>query len=910
MGRNNLLPFLFNFYIIFFIINSGEFQFRSLQTNSNHFGKVQAKTFQYVPPSLHIEKSKHDEHAPKTASGVASISMVISKSKLPVDGHGIYESVTEKDDTLFSANAGLISSSMNEVPSSVTISLDSNLESMPSKPFTFPQDSAEEGFHMLMENMVSDIYATSDVPIYSIKFQYEGENKRLQVGRHEIQAIAQLSENGTESLQRNTQDALENSHFNAQTHLYKAIYVVEDVDECSFSRDHPWHHKCGRGSICVNTIGSYECICPQETIGYSAMEVAFSSCSGVSSTEHCCNDTGKDKDECKSMFRCTNDLCLGKCSKNAICVRKNDTMLSNLDDLGKTKRSLQYECRCPKEPKRLIGSGYLCNSQQPIPMVDRNGNLQGDLSEKDYCGCHDPRIDFCIGHSCDSTSEFCKSTEISQSNELGYECLCKPGYARIQDGKGINGRGSCHDSTKAYLSLNGNTTYRLTQGQRYYEKGYRLIDHNKDYVEDKRMYQVNIEGQYFSQTEVEDVGQFLIKYNLNMMFQDITETVYTADRMLIVEDIDECNLEKSAPYLVGNEKWIPRCDKLATCHNTINSYSCSCPRGTSGDGFTDLQELASSIRIPPTYQGGSGCNDNVSPTLKINPRSVTLPVASCELLHQIPILGSFSSSLFNHSDDLWTKICHERDYGLELDQILKEFPDFICPKAEFDGENCYEAWDEIGDNIIDYTRNIKIGSPTLLSTNKSKRSTTYTYKVPYDVSDLAGNAAVTQYREVHVIEKPLDYWLTDTKTNNWDNENRVSELLEHEQIQQINELQQEEGDKFPTSNSMSAVSQEANTDIMIKQPKNQNQDLNDITSHENLVNQTKINFQNKNLDSDGKPNKQKDSMTRRKLPTENNRVKIESNTVPSKIPYAWFFKFLFSIILIIAMLYSYRRLYI
>ena len=144
---------------------------------------------------------------------------------------------------------------------------------------------------------------------------------------------------------------------------------------------------------------------------------------------------------------------------------------------------------------------------------------------------------------------------------------------------------------------------------------------------------------------------------------------------------------------------------------------------------------------------------------------------------------------------------------------------------------------------VDYTGNIKIGSPTLLSTDKSKRSTTYTYKVPYDVSDLAGNAAVTQYREVHVIEKPLDYWLADTKTNNWNNENRISELLEHEQIQQINEFHQEKGDKFTTNNSMSTFSQEANTDTMRKQPKSQNQNLNGITSHENLVNQTKINLQ-------------------------------------------------------------------
>ena len=59
-----------------------------------------------------------------------------------------------------------------------------------------------------MENMVGDIYAFSDVPIYSVQFRYEGENKRLQVGQHEIQAIAQLSlnENVTKNIMQTTAD--------------------------------------------------------------------------------------------------------------------------------------------------------------------------------------------------------------------------------------------------------------------------------------------------------------------------------------------------------------------------------------------------------------------------------------------------------------------------------------------------------------------------------------------------------------------------------------------------------------------------------------------------------------------------------------------------------------------------------
>lgn len=39
--------------------------------------------------------------------------------------------------------------------------------------------------------------------------------------------------------------------------------VVEDVDECTYTGKHPrFYHRCANASVCVNTIGSYECKCP------------------------------------------------------------------------------------------------------------------------------------------------------------------------------------------------------------------------------------------------------------------------------------------------------------------------------------------------------------------------------------------------------------------------------------------------------------------------------------------------------------------------------------------------------------------------------------------------------------------------------------------------------------------------
>ena len=63
-------------------------------------------------------------------------------------------------------------------------------------------------------------------------------------------------------MQTTADDEAEDNSINSaiSTHLYKAAYVVEDVDECTLPSDNIWHHKCGKGSVCVNTVGSYECI--------------------------------------------------------------------------------------------------------------------------------------------------------------------------------------------------------------------------------------------------------------------------------------------------------------------------------------------------------------------------------------------------------------------------------------------------------------------------------------------------------------------------------------------------------------------------------------------------------------------------------------------------------------------------
>ncbi|CAN0197319.1 unnamed protein product, partial [Hapterophycus canaliculatus] len=40
---------------------------------------------------------------------------------------------------------------------------------------------------------------------------------------------------------------------------YDIPYEIRDTDECSLPEGHPMRHKCHRSTVCINTVGSYEC---------------------------------------------------------------------------------------------------------------------------------------------------------------------------------------------------------------------------------------------------------------------------------------------------------------------------------------------------------------------------------------------------------------------------------------------------------------------------------------------------------------------------------------------------------------------------------------------------------------------------------------------------------------------------
>ena len=207
------------------------------------------------------------------------------------------------------------------------------------------------------------------------------------------------------------------------TQCFEVPFTILDVDECAVESGE-WAHQCREPSVCVNTLGSYECVCPLSDGGMggslvegkaatqdfwnvikqqsrSAWEVSLassaeSSCPDRASTYQCCDADGHSKDGaiCRSSFVCPRDPCAGKnkCDRNASC-ECNPSPLSHPN----------YECACPKG---TLGNGRECTgNNEHKPKVKFDGVTPTEetemlLSKGLICGCVVPVVDVCSGFKC------------------------------------------------------------------------------------------------------------------------------------------------------------------------------------------------------------------------------------------------------------------------------------------------------------------------------------------------------------------------------------------------------------------------------------------------------------------------------------------------------------------------------
>ncbi|XP_037938996.1 fibrillin-2 [Teleopsis dalmanni] len=231
------------------------------------------------------------------------------------------------------------------------------------------------------------------------------------------------------------------------------IFSCKEIDECVTGT-----HKCSHD--CINTIGSYRCICPG---GYRF----------VNSSEHVCEDI----DECQSKpdlcgsLNCVNlpgaftCLCADGTEPNP------ETRACNVRDPCENNKCSHkciieennYICICP-DGMVLAEDGINC-MYVDLCTTNNNGCEQNCL-EDGICGCRKGYVLDNDGKSCKDVDECQESLAICHHlcvNEPGgYKCSCRSGYELLANGI------ECKDIDECAVG-SANCTSKCTNFMGYYE---------------------------------------------------------------------------------------------------------------------------------------------------------------------------------------------------------------------------------------------------------------------------------------------------------------------------------------------------------------------------------------------------------------------------------------------------------
>jgi len=173
----------------------------------------------------------------------------------------------------------------------------------------------------------------------------------------------------------------------------------------------------------------------------------------------------------------------------------------------------------------------------------------------------------------------------------------------------------CVDESPPVLKLkndpDGDNVLRLKQGDIYQEYMVDIEDKNaEDYLRSLKI----AYSQPLPRGCLLNIVEFEVNYTVATPW---TSPPYArVTRRVVIEDINECKLdvaqfEKHCPQL------LPRCDieAGAKCENTVGSYTCRCPKYTTGDGF--MANLSFHGKAPDGYKGGTGCRDTSKPVISL-----------------------------------------------------------------------------------------------------------------------------------------------------------------------------------------------------------------------------------------------------------------------------------------------------
>jgi len=289
---------------------------------------------------------------------------------------------------------------------------------------------------------------------------------------------------------------------------------------------------------------------------------------------------------------------------------------------------------------------------------------------------------------------------------------------------------------------------RLKQGDSYKEYAVDVVDDNaEDYLRSLKI----TYSRPLPPGCLAEIGFFHVNYTVAMPWASPPYARVT--RNVVIEDIDECKLDVER-YESQCPQLIPQCDSEAgaVCKNTKGSYTCQCPKYTSGDGFKFIssvqKENGKYIGAAEGYSGGSGCRDTSKPVITlIGPNPKVFRTCKCGGLTGIM---KATKKRAGGKDE---KLIGDQREGYEQD-IVNMVKDTAAAElcATHTKQNpraidCVSAQDRTYKGDIDLSSKVTVGSPVQVSDLE--------WKVPYNVMDEAGNVAETVWRNIVVEEVDL-----------------------------------------------------------------------------------------------------------------------------------------------------------